>query len=328
MVAASEAKEWAAEHLVGLLASPLTPFDADGELKLDALESNVESILEVGVEGMGYGHSEPWCLSHEERRVSAETFVKAVDGRASTYIHAHDHSAPESVNLTRHAADTGADLVMLEVPYEHAKTEEMIYQYFKYVADRTDIGIIVLNTPHSGRLLTPELLDRVADLEAVCALKDGINDFELHVAITERVGDRIVCSLPREDDAIACVRDLGQQVQLGTSAVFLLQSKDWHPVREYLQLAKSGQIEKATEIYDAMAPLRQVWIDMVKPLWGDFPEHPIATQKVWMDAIGMYGGPVRPPMRNHTADERDAWTRRVQETNEQVRMHPVLANLS
>src|SRR3546814_19928277 len=119
---------------------------------------------------------------------------------------------------------------MLEVPYEHAKSDQMIYEYFKYVADRTDIGIIVLNTPHSGRLLSPELLDRIADLEPVCALKDGINAFTLHVAITRRVGDRMVCSLPREEDAIPCVMYLTPPVQHGSQPSSLLQAAAWPPV--------------------------------------------------------------------------------------------------
>src|SRR3546814_126927 len=158
MVAAKDAKQWAADNVVGLFASPLTTFDDEFNLKLDGLVDNVHKILDIGVEGMGYGHSEPWTLSHEERRISAQAFVDAVGGKAITYVHAHDHSAPESVAFTNHAAEIGADLAMLEVPYEHAKSDQMIYEYFKYVADRTDIGIIVLNTPHSGRLLSPELL--------------------------------------------------------------------------------------------------------------------------------------------------------------------------
>src|SRR3546814_20743333 len=121
----------------------------------------------------------------------------------------------------------------------------MIYEYFKYVADRTDIGIIVLNTPHSGRLLSPELLDRIADLEPVCALKDGINDFTLHVPLTLRVRDRMVCSLPRQEASIPPVMYLNQQVQLGTSAFSSLQDADAPPVRVYSTLAKSGVLEKA-----------------------------------------------------------------------------------
>src|SRR3546814_740536 len=100
MVAAKDAKQWAADNVVGLFASPLTTFDDEFNLKLDGLVDNVHKILDIGVEGMGYGHSEPWALSHEERRISAQAFVDAVGGKAITYVHAHDHSAPESVAFT------------------------------------------------------------------------------------------------------------------------------------------------------------------------------------------------------------------------------------
>src|SRR3546814_15878611 len=75
MVAAKDAKQWAADNVVGLFASPLTTFDDEFNLKLDGLVDNVHKILDIGVEGMGYGHSEPWTLSPEERRRSEERRV-------------------------------------------------------------------------------------------------------------------------------------------------------------------------------------------------------------------------------------------------------------
>src|SRR3546814_18567266 len=125
---------------------------------------------------MGYGHSEPWTLSHEERRISAQAFVDAVGGKAITYVHAHDHSAPESVAFTNHAAEIGADLAMLEVPYEHAKSDQMIYHYFKYVADPTDIVHIVLTKPPTGRRLTPDSLNQIHAVEPACPLHAGHNN--------------------------------------------------------------------------------------------------------------------------------------------------------
>jgi 4-hydroxy-tetrahydrodipicolinate synthase len=218
MVAAAEAKTWARANLRGLLTSPLTIFRDNFDLDHEALEFNVEHILRVGVEGMGYGHGEPWSLSLGERKESTEHFLAAVGNRALRYVHTFSHSAPDTVDLTNHAADHGADLVMIEAPYEHAKSDGQILRYFQYVAERTDLGIIVLNTPHSGRLLATALLDELADIPAVCALKDGINDWTTVSLHVRAIGDRVVVSHPREEEALSSVMYLGQQVQLGTSA--------------------------------------------------------------------------------------------------------------
>src|SRR3954468_877976 len=126
MVAAAEAKKWASDNLRGLFTSPLTVFSKDFTLDSEALAENVEHILSMDVNGLGYGHGEPWSLSLSERMESAETFLAAAGDRCIRYVHTFSHSAPDAVDLTNHAAEHGADLVMIEAPYEHAKSEEQI----------------------------------------------------------------------------------------------------------------------------------------------------------------------------------------------------------
>jgi 4-hydroxy-tetrahydrodipicolinate synthase len=327
MVNSAQAKAWAFKNIRGLWASPMTPFDDELKLYPAGMTANVEHLLRLGVSGMGYGHSEPWVMSLAERKLSTEHFLQAVNGRVPTYAHTHDHSAPHTVELTKHAADSGATLVMIDPPFEHAKTDEQILRYYDFVAERTDIGIIVLNTPHSGRLMSPELIRRLTEYDAVCALKNGINDFALTVAVHRQVADRIVFSHPREDEAMLCLQYLKQQVKLGSSAVYLLQFPDWRPLNRYTELAESGDLDGAWKVFEAIGPLRSLWNEIYATLWGSRVEHPIAATKCWMEAMGMYGGPIRPPMLGLTEGEKQHLTRRVKETFEKVRADPALADV-
>lgn len=298
MATAKDAKAYAFGHMTGLWTSPLTVFDDALGLDHESLRVNVEYLLtNVGADGLGYGHSDSWTLTAAERKETAAAFLTAVAGRVPAYVHATDHSAPVTVDLARHAAANGADFVMIHPPYEWAKTDAHIIDYFTYVTDHTDIAILLLNTPHSGRIMSPELMNRLADLPAICGLKNGIRDVEQTRRIVELAGDRMVISHPREEEALICIEELGQQVQLGTSAVFLLQQQDYQPIREYVELAKRGEGARARQVYDSMAPSRDVWTSMYLTLWTDGPEHPIAATKLWMEEMGMRGGPVRPPMR-------------------------------
>jgi 4-hydroxy-tetrahydrodipicolinate synthase len=327
MVAAAEAKTWARANLRGLLTSPLTIFRDNLDLDHEALEFNVEHILRVGVEGMGYGHGEPWSLSLAERKESTEHFLAAVGNRALRYVHTFSHSAPDTVDLTNHAAGHGADLVMIEAPYEHAKSDGQILRYFQYVAERTDLGIIVLNTPHSGRLLSTALLGELADIPAVCALKDGINDWTTVSLHVRAIGDRVVVSHPREEEALSSVMYLGQQVQLGTSAVFLLQTPGWTPVRQYFELARAGRVDDAFRVWSALGPLRNLWSEMHTSLWGPAPEHPIAKAKAWSEVMGMRGGAVRPPSIGIDAEERARYQAQIRETLAATQANPVFAEI-
>jgi 4-hydroxy-tetrahydrodipicolinate synthase len=326
MVDAANAKNWAQEHLRGLFCSPLTVFNDDYSLDAEGLAYNVDHMAALGADGLGYGHGEPWSLSHAERKETVDHFIKAVNGRMISYVHAFDHSAPDTVDFTNHAAEAGADLVMLEPPYEHAKSEAHIYAYYKFVAERTDIGIILLNTPHSGRIMSAGLLDRLADIPAVCAIKDGINDFSAARLHARAVSDRIVFSMPREEEILPLMMYAGQHVQLGTSAVFLLQTPDWQPVRQYYELAMQGRFEEAFRVWSALGPLRNFWSEMHTSLWGADPEHPIAKAKAWSEVMGMRGGPMRPPLESMESRAKERFQAAIREILDEVRANPVFAD--
>jgi 4-hydroxy-tetrahydrodipicolinate synthase len=327
MVAARDAKAWAFENLRGLFVSPLTIFHDDDSLDEPGLRSDVDYLIErIGVEGLGYGHGEPWSLSHDERKETAEHFLSAVDGRVAKYIHTFDHSAPDTADLSNHAAAHGADLVMIEPPYEWAKSENHIFEYYTYVADHTDVGIIMLNTPHSGRIMSAGLLDKLADIPAICAIKDGINDWTTARGHWETVHDRIVFSLPREEEALSCLMVMKQQVQLGTSAVFCLQTPDWKPVRQYVELAYEGRFEDAFKVWAALAPMRDLWSGMHTVLWGANAEHPIVLAKAWMEEMGMSGGPIRSPGKNLDPEAKAAFRRKIRETLELTKQDPIFSD--
>jgi dihydrodipicolinate synthase/N-acetylneuraminate lyase len=150
------------------------------------------------------GIATPWSLSHAERKHSAETLLAAAlmqraEGRRLTcYIDSFDHSAPDTADMTNQSAD----LVMIEPPYERANSKAHILKYFRFIAACKDIGIIRLNTSHSGRIMSPELLSALADIAAVFTLKNGINDWTATLSHWRAVHDRIVFSRPREDELL------------------------------------------------------------------------------------------------------------------------------
>ena len=107
-------------------------------------------MLQVKAGGLGFGFSEPWVCSLEERKRAMEIHVDAVKARVPAYVHTTDHSVAETINLTQHAEAIGADAVMIWAPYEWAKSQEMVCEYYEYVASKVDIAILVYNTYHSG----------------------------------------------------------------------------------------------------------------------------------------------------------------------------------
>jgi 4-hydroxy-tetrahydrodipicolinate synthase len=309
----SDAKDWAREHLKGIWTSPIIPFNADLSLNEAGIRHNVERMLQAKAGGIGFGFSEPWVCSIAERKRAMEVSVDAIAGRVPAYLHSTDHSVEETINLTRHAEASGADAVMIWTPFEWAKTQDMVVDYFEYVASKVDIAIFAYNTWHSGIRMTPETVKRLAKIPNICALKDAVNDVAHTVQCMEAAGREIVISDPLEDHLLTMTLQFGQQVMLGTTSVFLMQTPAEQPIDEYFQLAKAGRAAEASRKYYELQPLRDCWTSMYASLWNQKgATHPLPWIKHWMDLIGMYGGPVRPPMHPLTAEQKAELTGRLE----------------
>lgn len=318
-----EAKDWAREHLTGIWTTPMFPFKEDLSLDEAGIRNNVDRMVAVKADGIGFGFSEPWVCTLAERKRAMEVSIDAIGRRTHAYLHATDHSVEETINLANHAAAVGAEAVMIWAPYEWAKTQDMVYDFFEYVASKTDIAIFAYNTYHSGIAMTPETIARLADIPSICAVKDAVNDVAHTVRTMELCGDKIVVSDPLEDHLLTMTLQFGQQVMLGTTSVFLMQSPDCQPIHDYYHLAKKGEAAAASRLYYEMQPMRDVWNGIYSVLWDKkAASHPLPTIKYWMDLIGMSGGPVRPPMHNLTGREKAAFRERLEGTGWLERLYP------
>ena len=94
----------------GLWTTPMIPFTDSGELDHDGTRHNVEHLIATGVNGLGFGFSEPWYLSLRERMDAFTTFVEAVGGRVHTRscaITRPPAGRPPAVGRHAHAAAAG-----------------------------------------------------------------------------------------------------------------------------------------------------------------------------------------------------------------------------
>ncbi len=318
-----DAKDWAREHLKGLFTSPMIPFGPDLKLDEAGIRHNVERMLQAKAAGLGFGFSEPWVCTIAERKRAMEVSIDAIRRRVPAYLHTTDHSVEETVNLTRHAQSVGADAVMIWPPYEWAKSQEMLCGFYEYVASKVDIAIFLYNTPHSGLFMTPESIARLAQIPNVCALKNAVNDVTHSLRCVDLCGDQIVVSDPHEHHLLDMTLNCGQQVMLGTTPVFLMQSVHCQPIQDYWELARQGRRVEATRKFYELQPLREVWATMYQVLRNKAAAvHPVPHIKCWMDLIGMAGGAVRPPMHEVAPEDKAHLKVRIEATGWLTRLYP------
>jgi 4-hydroxy-tetrahydrodipicolinate synthase len=199
----------------------------------------------------------------------------------------------------------------------------MVCEFYEYVASKVDIAIFLYNTYHSGICMTPETIARLAKIPNVCAVKDAVNDVSHTVRCGELCGKDIVVSLSNEEHLLAMTLQFGQQVMLGTTSVFLMQSPDCQPIQEYWELARQGRGREASLKYYELQPLREVWGTMYKVLRDKHAAtHPLPQIKYWMELVGMAAGPVRPPMHPITEEQKAALRERIYSSGWMERLYP------
>ncbi len=304
----SEAKEASRAQFRGVWAAITTPFTADDRLDEAGLRRNMRHFTDqLGVDGIFCTGTmgEFWALTKEERKRVVEIVVEEARGKCRVIPHTGHHSPAETVDLTRHAQEVGADFAIVINPYYPAAGEQAIHEWFEYVASRVDIGIWMFDTPFSFTALSPQLTERISRIENICGIKCS-RPIEHYREVNRLCGERIVLSHPSETDFLTLMREHGMRVHMSSAAPFLYQTASWRPMRDYAELALSGKFAEAQKPYDALADVRRVGEHWLRKPWLEQQIIPIANMKAWADRIGLVGGRVRPPLLQITDDARAA----------------------
>ncbi len=123
--------------LRGALAACVTPLrDAGGRLDEDAFGPLVDFYVASGLDGvMALGTSgEGILLSSEERRRAADLFLQAADRRLLVAVHCGAQTTAETVALCVHAAEVGADAVVVIGPPYFRLDEQAQLAHFQAAA--------------------------------------------------------------------------------------------------------------------------------------------------------------------------------------------------
>ena len=123
------------------------------------------------------GFAEFWALTLDERKRLLEVAIeeaRAINPDVVIQACTAATAAKDCLDLTRHAQESGADIVYIQTPMMEVHGGEGVLNFFRYIADRTDIALGMFNSPSSGYVLTAPKSARIAaEIPAVCATKEG-----------------------------------------------------------------------------------------------------------------------------------------------------------
>lgn len=272
----------------GILAVPVIPFDEEGNIKERALINFVGVLVKDGAHGIIInGHnSESWATTRAEKKHLCKLVVDSFSEKVPIIAGVEGVTPKEIIEGCNDAKEAGAEGVMITPPhYVATATDKEVIKRYEIISSEIDLPIMLYNNPRRTQIrLYPELLDQLADIEKVVALKEAILDIQEITTVIDKIGDkvRVFC------DAIVMLPSVlvGSQGVICTGPMEFL-GKDFV---EYWENLKKGNInEKVINIHKKIIKIGK----LIMP--GSYGTHP-ATFKAALNILGKEVGFPRLPV--------------------------------
>jgi 4-hydroxy-2-oxoglutarate aldolase len=287
-------------QLAGVLAPITTPFDSTtGEVAPVHLRQNVSRLLGAGLDGVVVAGStgESALLDPDEQRRMVGWVREVIPDQGWLLAGTGAESTRQAVALTRAAAAEGVDAVLVRPPgyFAAAVSPASLGDYFRAVADASPVPVLVYNIPKYTHLaVAAGLLQQLAAHPNVVGVKDSSGDARNLAAYRD--------AAPAWSVFVGSASLLYAALELGCDGgILAVACFAAAPCAELLAAFRAGDRERAGRLQQRLVPLDKEIVGKLGP----------GGVKAAMDAVGLYGGPVRAPLAPVAAGERERVARLV-----------------
>ncbi len=210
------------------------------------IESGSSALVPCGTTG------ESATLDNDEHHKVIATCAEQAAGRVPVIAGAGSNDTQTALWHIKEAQIAGADALLLVAPYYNRPGQVGLLAHFTYLAERTDLPIILYNVP--GRTITDILPETVIELhrrfpEKIVALKDASGDLSRVVKHRMGAGEGL-CQLSGDDPLALAGYVLGQKGCISVTAnVAPKMCADFH------NAALAGDYDTARAINEKLYPL-------------------------------------------------------------------------
>ncbi|KAA9008803.1 dihydrodipicolinate synthase family protein [Histidinibacterium aquaticum] len=256
-----------------------TPFTGKDEVDHDEMSANIRRLMKDGATGVVAAGctGEFWSLRPEERREIYATARKAVGKDGTAIVGAAGITPRDVIAAMEDAAAEGADAALVMPPFFAHLSEAEVIAHFETVSEAAPLPVMLYNIPgNAGNALTPAIVDRLADLENVVAIKESSGDWLNFQGTLSIAGDRI---------RVFC----GPSSTIGVPA--MLAGCDglvdcfpnvWPSLIDIWPMMQRGETEAAWEVQVRAQELTRLFISGGRTLYP--------ATKAAMDYLGLPGG--------------------------------------
>ena len=274
-----------ARPLAGVLAPITTPFDSvTGEVAPVHLRENVSRLITAGLDGVVVAGStgESSLLDPDEQRRMVAWAREALPDARWLVAGTGAESTRQAVMLTRAAGAEGADAVLVRPPayFAAAVSAASLGDYFRAVADASPVPVLLYNIPKYTHLpIAAGLLQQLVTHPNVVGVKDSSGDIKNLAAFRDAAPAWSV--FVGSGSLLYAALELGCDGGILAVACFAAAS-----CVELVAAFRAGDRERAGRLQERLVPLDREIVAKLGP----------GGVKAAIDAVGLYGGPVRAPL--------------------------------
>ena len=263
------------EMITGSIVALVTPMHTDGSVDWASLEGLLDMHLAAGTAAIGAVGTtgESATLSVPEHCEVIKHCVNYIAGRLPVVAGTGSNSTWEAIELTRAAAEAGADACLLVTPYYNRPTQRGLFEHYKAIAEAVAVPQILYNVP--GRTAVDMDNDTVValcELNNIVGIKDATGDLDRARDLIARCGPDIAIYSGDDGTAMELILAGGHGSISVTANIAATISADM------CRFAGQGDRVEATAQNDKLAPLNEALFLEANPI----PVKWAAYQKGWI----------------------------------------------
>ena len=177
----------------GVYPAVLTPFTKTGEIDVEMFAKNTEAQIAAGVHGIILAGTlgEASALDTDEKFELLRHALTIVQGRIPVILNLAENTTQSAVRYAQRAQEAGADGLMLLPPMRYKADDREVVEYFKAVAQASDLPILIYNNPVDyGIYVSLDMFEALMEYPTIQAVKESTRDLANVTRMINRFGKR------------------------------------------------------------------------------------------------------------------------------------------
>ncbi len=259
-----------------------TPFTKDGinyeefaKMIEFQIANHTDALVIAGTSG------EAATMSEKEHEEIIEFAVKKAAGRVPVIAGTGSNNTAYAVRMTQFAEKVGADAALIVTPYYNKCTQKGLIEHYTYIADHTNIPIIVYSVPsRTGVTVKPETYAALSKHPRIVAVKEASGDLTAILRTRALCGEELDI-YSGNDDQIVPILSLG-----GSGVISVLSNIAPQVAHDICANYFAGDVDEA-------AKLQTDWEEVISALFMEVNPIPV---KAALTMLGYNMGHVRLPL--------------------------------